>query len=119
MFASGRRHHDSGEGDAVLSWPMPAPPTTFAATEPGQPFIQRDAPADSAPEPGPPAALPAAVQPTAASGPAPSPAGAPTAGGATDIDELAHRLFEPLSTRLRAELWLDRERAGLITDPRR
>lgn len=42
-------------------------------------------------------------------------AGAP----AMDLDELADRLYEPLSTRLRAELWLDRERAGLICDLRR
>ena len=39
--------------------------------------------------------------------------GAPTAGAAAaDLDEMARRLFEPLSARLRAELWLDRERAG-------
>jgi hypothetical protein len=31
---------------------------------------------------------------------------------------MARRLFEPLSARLRAELWLDRERAGLVTDAR-
>lgn len=35
-----------------------------------------------------------------------------------DIDEMARRLFEPLSARLRAELWLDRERVGLVTDAR-
>jgi hypothetical protein len=50
----------------------------------------------------------------------PAPSGAP-AGGApagTDLDEMARRLFEPLSARLRAEFWLDRERAGLMTDAR-
>jgi hypothetical protein len=35
-----------------------------------------------------------------------------------DVDALARRLFEPLSARLRAELWLDRERAGLVSDAR-
>ena len=35
----------------------------------------------------------------------------PGAAGA-DLDEMARRLFDPLSARLRAELWLDRERAG-------
>ncbi|HZO65272.1 MAG TPA: hypothetical protein VFB74_09730 [Kribbellaceae bacterium] len=47
---------------------------------------------------------------------------APTASGpaaATDLDELARRLYDPLTARLRAELWLDRERAGLVTDRRR
>ncbi len=45
----------------------------------------------------------------------------PAARGAidVDIDDLARRLFDPLSARLRAELWLDRERAGLIADLRR
>jgi hypothetical protein len=50
----------------------------------------------------------------------PAPGGAP-AGGApagADLDEMARRLFEPLSARLRAEFWLDRERAGLMTDAR-
>jgi hypothetical protein len=51
--------------------------------------------------------------------PAASPAGAPPTGAAAaDLDEMARRLFEPLSARLRAELWLDRERAGLVTDAR-
>jgi hypothetical protein len=35
-----------------------------------------------------------------------------------DIDELARRLFAPLSRRLKAELRLDRERAGLLLDHR-
>ena len=51
---------------------------------------------------------------------APAPGGA-SAGGApagADLDEMARRLFEPLSARLRAEFWLDRERAGLMTDAR-
>jgi hypothetical protein len=50
----------------------------------------------------------------------PAHGGAP-AGGApagADLDEMARRLFEPLSARLRAEFWLDRERAGLMTDAR-
>lgn len=35
-----------------------------------------------------------------------------------NLDELAERLYEPLSARLRAELWLDRERSGLMVDLR-
>ncbi len=45
-----------------------------------------------------------------------APPGAPATGA--DVDELARRLFEPLSARLRSELWLDRERAGLMSDVR-
>jgi hypothetical protein len=52
--------------------------------------------------------------PAQASGAHPS-----AAASTTDIEELAKRLYEPLSARLRAELWLDRERAGLVTDRRR
>ena len=43
----------------------------------------------------------------------PTAAGGTTAAGAgADLDELARRLYDPLSARLRAELWLDRERTG-------
>jgi hypothetical protein len=42
--------------------------------------------------------------------------GAPQGTGGVDVDEMAKRLYEPLTARLRAELWLDRERAGLVTD---
>jgi hypothetical protein len=43
------------------------------------------------------------------------PAAAPGAKSA-DLDELARRLYEPLTARLRAELWLDRERAGVMSN---
>lgn len=43
------------------------------------------------------------------------PAAAPT----QNLDDLVRRLYDPLAARLRAELRLDRERAGLITDLRR
>ena len=33
-----------------------------------------------------------------------------------NLDEMARRLYEPLAARLREELWLDRERAGLMSD---
>ena len=43
--------------------------------------------------------------------------GAPGLGGAGgNLDEIARRLYEPLAARLREELWLDRERAGLMSD---
>jgi hypothetical protein len=37
---------------------------------------------------------------------------APAKPGGTDLDELARRLYAPMSALLRAELWLDRERSG-------
>jgi len=37
----------------------------------------------------------------------------------TDLNELARRLFDPLNDRFKTELWLDRERAGMVTDLRR
>ena len=65
---------------------------------------------------GPTAAGPTATGPTA-------PAGGATAAGPTaagpQVDELVQRLFDPLAARIRAELRLDRERAGLTTDLRR
>jgi hypothetical protein len=58
--------------------------------------------------------------PAAAAPSAPAPGGTPAAGGpaGADLDEMARRLYEPLSARLRAELWQDRERSGLLTDLR-
>ncbi|GAB2603159.1 hypothetical protein GCM10027269_68710 [Kribbella endophytica] len=35
---------------------------------------------------------------------------------AAEIEELAKRLYEPLTAKLKAELWLDRERAGRVSD---
>ena len=85
---------------------------------PGFTSVQLQPTADPAPAPTPEPTPTAAPPPEA--GPAPTPAAAaPTAGAAgADLDEMARRLFEPLSARLRAELWLDRERAGLVTDAR-
>jgi hypothetical protein len=73
-------------------------------------------------EPAPAAAPPADPIPTEVATPTAPPAptdNAEAAGGAaagTNIEELARRLFDPLSARIRAELWLDRERSGLVTD---
>jgi hypothetical protein len=43
---------------------------------------------------------------------------APAAGGGVDVDELVRRLYDPLSAQIKAELRLDRERAGFLTDLR-
>jgi hypothetical protein len=47
----------------------------------------------------------------AATGTAGGPGGGAPAGG--DLDELAHKLYDRIRWRMRAELRLDRERAGL------
>jgi hypothetical protein len=46
-------------------------------------------------------------------------AAAPGAAAGPDVDELVRRLYEPLAARIKAELRLDRERAGVLTDLRR
>jgi hypothetical protein len=81
--------------------------------------VQRlDAPA---PDPtAPPAAVPSSSTSSPEStpaAPAAGPGAAPTSGAA--LDELVRRLYDPLSARLKDELRLDRERAGVITDLRR
>jgi len=91
--------------------PQPAESATTAnegfAHEDGYTSVQLQS-ADTAPPPS---------EPTAA---VPAPSGSPAPAGAatppTDLDEMARRLYEPLSARLRAELWLDRERAGAMSD---
>jgi len=55
-----------------------------------------------APEPSAPAAAPAAA-----------PGGGAGAAGTGDLDELAHKLYDRIRWRMRSELRLDMERAGL------
>lgn len=88
-----------------------------APAEAGFGTVQRDVGGDASAPPAPAAAEPAPAEttpPTPAAA-APAPAAAPAA---TNVDELARRLYEPLAARLREELWLDRERAGWLTDLR-
>jgi hypothetical protein len=98
----------------------------FGATDPpghsGFTSVQLQSADESGPPPTAPPVEPAPVggggtTDSIAAVPAP-PAGTPAVPAAADLDELARRLFEPLSARIRAELWLDRERAGLMTDLR-
>jgi hypothetical protein len=75
---------------------------TFAS-----PSVQREP--ETAP---PPESVPAAAQ-------APSPPSQPAPAGLTpggDVEELVNKLYDPLAARLRAEFWLDRERAGVLMD---
>jgi hypothetical protein len=83
---------------------------TFAS--PGVPSIQR---ATEEPTPAAEAAAPVVATPAVTSAPAAAGAGGPAAAG-TDVDELVNRVYDALAARLRAELWLDRERAGTLMD---
>jgi hypothetical protein len=92
----------SADGSVMFGPPEPAleAPAVSRAEQAGSP---PPAPSTSAAGPSAPAAT----------------AGAPGNPGGLDIDELVRRLYDPLSARIKAELRLDRERAGLITDLRR
>jgi hypothetical protein len=107
---------------AVAGAPLPGPGTRSAAD--GIPAVRASEPpaAEAAPAA---AAAPEDASMTASAG-APSQAGASASSGAAaspagaaspkELDELARRLYDPLATRLRSELLLDRERRGLRTD---
>ncbi len=81
--------------------PPPAEPVTPAPAS--LPAVQREA--ETTPGPGP--------EP----GPTPTTPGAVAVGpGGVNLDELAKRLYGRLSSQLRAELRLDRERSGFLSD---
>ena len=85
-----------GDGLSVQTWPAPT-------------LVQREEGPAPAPEPPAGDAAPPASAPAPAAAPGGTGKGKPTAA---ELDELAKRLYEPLSARLRTELWLDRERSG-------
>jgi hypothetical protein len=97
--------------------PAPAPSSPLPPET-----VQRQDASGSADAPGPsPGSEPPAATAPAPSGPGPatpSAAGHAPAPASPPLDELARQLFGPLSARLKAELRLDRERAGLLTDLR-
>lgn len=100
----------SGFTEVVLQREADAPPAP-------PPAVQEPAAHEPAAQPsvaGEAAAAPAA--PVAAAASSPLPGGRPTG---SQLEELAQLLYEPISARIRAELWLDRERAGLMVDLRR
>jgi hypothetical protein len=78
------------------------------------PVLQREAEPAAAP------AEDAGAAPAAITGPAQGAdagSGGGAAGGAalpTNVEELVNRIYDPLAARLRAELWMDRERAGVL-----
>src|SRR5207245_259431 len=57
-----------------------------------------------------------AVQREAAAAAAPAAPRAATATSDADLEELARKLYEPIRSRLRTELLIDRERAGMIAE---
>ena len=90
------------------------------------PAVQRDvatqAPEPTSPEGQVPDTTPSATVGADESASTPGGTGAQQAAIGDDpaaLEELARRLYDPLSALLRAELWLDRERAGLVTERRR
>ena len=60
------------------------------------------------------------ITPTAtnAAGPAAASTPPPTAPPAQDVDALVRKLYDPIARKLKAELRLDRERAGYGLDLR-
>ncbi|MFN3004684.1 hypothetical protein [Mycolicibacterium wolinskyi] len=116
----GRQSGDAPSHEKHFSTAPPDGPSYDATTNTitfAPPSVQRET-TESAPEPAPvvdpeplSTAAPAAA-PTLTAAPA---LGAPAAA-APDVDELVNRLYDPLAARLRAELWLDRERAGVLMD---
>jgi hypothetical protein len=81
----------------------------YAPVNPPTVTVSRQAePGPAAPQPATPASPPAG---------APPPAGAAPPGGTPE--EMVNKLFDPLLRRLKAELLVDRDRRGSLTDLRR
>jgi hypothetical protein len=101
---------------SAASWPSPAPqPVAVAPTPPElrtELVVQR---ADDTTEPA-----AAATNATATTAHAAATIPAPSAGSTspTEVDTLVRRLYDPIIRRLKAELQLDRERAGQSLDLR-
>jgi hypothetical protein len=110
-----------------LALPAPAPADAgaiavaagLADRDPDGTVVFRQAVADPAPIPEPSTVDSAPVAAVQRLDPAGAPAAVPAPAGGEDVDELVRRLYEPLSARIKAELRLDRERAGMLTDLRR
>lgn len=98
-----------------------APPVSFTATAPTvqviPPAVTTELVVQRADDAGEPAA---ATSPTTATSPAGATPSTPPAGSSspTEVDTLVRRLYDPIVRRLKAELQLDRERAGHSLDLR-
>jgi hypothetical protein len=96
------RGHDEHPAVPTVTFDAPTAQREVESAPGSIPTVQtvsEPSPADQAPP------VPATAAPAAAPAPAQAPA---------DVDELVGRLYEPIAARLRAELWLDRERAGAL-----
>jgi hypothetical protein len=104
------------DGAVVFTPPSaPAGPPPLQRADSGPPPVQRAGsgmapPAEARP---PDAGAPGPPPVEAAAAPAPPPA--PGTAAAPDLDDLARRLYDRIRARLRAELRLDLERAGMLT----
>jgi len=104
------------DGAVVFTPPSaPAGPPPLQRADSGPPPVQRAGSGMAPPaEAGPPdAGAPGPPPVEAAAAPAPPPA--PGTAAAPDLDDLARRLYDRIRARLRAELRLDLERAGMLT----
>jgi len=107
-----------------ITEPVPSVQLDYPA-HPAAPIVAAREVADPAPDPAPPpGAAPSAVDtspstlPDARPGAAASSASGPAATAGGTPEELLAKLFDPLLRRLKAELRLDRERRGSLTDLR-
>jgi hypothetical protein len=98
------------EEDAAAEHAAGQEPDGIALAHPG-PVVQREVTT----------VAPAATDAPAAAAPAAGSASTTpgSSAGVTDVDALVGRLYDPLVRRLKAELRLDRERAGHVLDLRR
>jgi hypothetical protein len=117
--AAGQAREVTG-GSIVFHPPDRSAPVRTASAPPN---VQRANPVPPPLAPPPPAP-PDSITPSVVAAPAgmtrdraSRPSGsAPAVLDAKALDQLAGRLYDPLLSRLRAELWSDRERAGLLAD---
>jgi hypothetical protein len=116
--AAGIAHRDA-DGSVVFAVPHNPPRVTTVqrAVEVDEMTVDNTEPAATPAPAGPDASAPTASTPASVSPAAGGPAAA--AGAMPNLDELARRLYDPLAARIKAELRLDRERFGLVTDLRR
>ena len=100
----------SPTAEDAISAASPSPPEEDPVTRPTISVQRAD---DGQAEP--PSAAAAAAGPTAAQEPG-NASGAGAAHGGEDIDDLSRRIYDRIRDRLKAELYLDRERAGQLSD---
>jgi hypothetical protein len=102
LAATPRPAHDQTVPATVQTQSEPSSPATIVAPE----SIQREVITQSA----------AVSTDSPAAMAAPAHGAHADAGGHGDLDELAHKLYDRIRFRLQAELRLDRERAGIVSD---